>query len=154
MITKYDVWYGGLVNNGRIESETLQELLADLEGREIEFCIRPRRARTTSKQRRYYHGVVIAMLAQSMVENGVTGTRGGPITQSEVHKMMAQRFLRNSVVDETTGEYIEYVRSTNALTTREMTEYIERIRAWALDMMELTIPDAEALNNTTIITQS
>lgn len=139
---KTDVFYPDRIVDGRFVTRPVLDLMRELENAQIEVCIRPRRSYTSHPQRRYYRGVVIAMLGLAMRGHGVNGPHGGPITDEQVHEMCAQRWLRRTVmVDPGTGECMDVVMSTSALTTGEMTEYIEAIRAWALDVFGLDIPD-------------
>jgi hypothetical protein len=39
---------------------------------------------------------------------------------------------------------MDIVMSTSNLTTGEMTEYIEHVRKWAMDTLDLDIPDPNA----------
>lgn len=145
MAKKTDIFYPDRVVGGRFVTRPVLDLLRELEDQQVEICIRPRRNYTSGGQRRYYRGVVIAMLGLAMRGHGVNGPHGGPITDEQVHEMCAQRWLRRTVlVNPDTGECMDVVMSTSALTTGEMTEYIEAIRAWGLDVFGLDIPDPKS----------
>jgi hypothetical protein len=141
-VKKTDVFYSERITDGRFVTSAVKELMRELEGKQVEVCIRPRRNYTSNPQRRYYRGVCIRLLAMTMRENGINGPHGGPITDEQVHEMCAQRWLRRTVVISTdTGECMDIVMSTSNLTTGEMTEYIEQIRQWASETLALDIPD-------------
>lgn len=145
MAKKTDIFYPDRVVGGRFVTRPVLDLLRELEDQQVEVCIRPRRTYTSHPQRRYYRGVVIAMIGLAMRGHGVNGPHGGPITDDQVHEMCAQRWLRRTVlVNADTGEFMDVVMSTSALTTGEMTEYIEAIRAWALDVFGMDIPDPKS----------
>lgn len=78
---------------------------------------------------RYYWGVVLAYISD---ETGYT--------KDEIHQLMQQKFLRyaKSVLD---GEEQLFVRSTTSLNTKEMTDYIESIRTFAITELGVYIPD-------------
>jgi hypothetical protein len=142
MAKKTDIFYPDRVVGGRFVTRPVLDLLRELEDQQVEVCIRPRRSYTSLPQMRYYRGVVIRLLAMAMRDRGVNGPHGGPITDEQVHEMCAQRWLRRTVlVDADTGECMEIVLSTAKATTGEMTEYIEAIRQWAMEVFELPIPD-------------
>jgi hypothetical protein len=145
MAKKTDVFYPDRVTDGRFVTHAVKELMRELEGIQCEVCIRPRRNYTSNPQRRYYRGVCIRLLAMTMRESAINGPHGGPITDEQVHEMCAQRWLRRTVVISTeTGECMDIVMSTSNLTTGEMTEYIEHVRKWAMDTLDLDIPDPNA----------
>ena len=130
-----DAFYPDRIEQGRFVTRQVLQILRQLEGKQVEVCIRERRSYTTNPQMRYYRGVVVFLIAERMRSDGVTGPYGGPITDQEVHELLAAKFLRVSVcVDLDTGECVDYVKSTAKLTTREMSEYIEAVKAWALEM--------------------
>lgn len=142
MSKKTDVFYADRVTNGSFVTSAVKEILRELEGKQVEICVRPRRNYTSGSQRKYYRGVCIRLLAMTMRESGINGPHGGPITDEQVHEMCAQRWLRRTVVISTdTGECMDIVMSTSNLTTGEMTEYIEHVRKWAMDTLDLDIPD-------------
>lgn len=139
---KTDVFYADRLVNGHFVTRPVLDLIRQLENSQVEVCIRPRRNYTSNPQRRFYRGVCIRLLAMTMRESGINGPHGGPITDEQVHEMCAQRWLRRTVVISTdTGECMDIVMSTSNLTTGEMTEYIEHVRKWAMDTLDLDIPD-------------
>ena len=139
---KTDVFYSDRIVDGRFVTRPVLELMRELENAQIEVCIRPRRNYTSNPQRRYYRGVCIRLMAMTMRANGINGPHGGPITDEQVHEMCAQRWLRRTVlIDSSTGECMDIVVSTSNLTTGEMTEYIEQVRQWAMETLALDIPD-------------
>lgn len=56
----------------------------------------------------------------------------------EVHEALKQKFLTPRIV-EIDGEVYE-IRSTKKLSTAEMTEYLNRIHAWATSELGLLLP--------------
>lgn len=144
MAKRHDIWYPDRIVNGQFVTRAVRELMASLEDQQVEVCVRPFRPRTSLKQHRYYRGMVIELLVEEMRNHGVTGPHGGPITHEQVHQMMAQRFLRESVlIDEESGEYMDIVRSTADLTTGEMASFVEAVRDWAYETFGLDIPDPD-----------
>lgn len=141
---KTDIFYPDRIVDGKFVTRPVLDLMRDLNDCQIEVCIRPFRPRTSLKQHRYYRRMVIELLVETMRGHGVTGPHGGPITHEQVHQMMAQRFLRESVLlDEETGEYMDIVKSTADLTTGEMVSFVEAVRDWAYETFGLDIPDPD-----------
>jgi len=144
MAKKTDLFYPDRVVNGQLVSRAVRELMRELEDQQVEVCIRPRRNYTSHPQRGWYRGIIIRMITIELRGRGVNGPHGGPITDEQVHKMLAQRFLRESVLlDEETGEYMEVVLSTSEITAARMAEYCDQVRKWAWDTLDLKIDDPD-----------
>lgn len=140
-----DVFYPDRVVNGQFVTPAVKALMREMENEQVEVCIRRRRAYVTIPQHRYYRGLVIAMIGAALREAGITGPHGGPITNEQAHEVMAAKFLRTTVViDFDTGDCVDLIKSTAKLTAAEMSEYVDRVREYALNHMDLFIPDAEA----------
>jgi hypothetical protein len=71
MAKKTDVFYADRVTDGRFVTSAVKELMREMEGKQCEVCIRPRRNYTSNPQRRYYRGVCIRLLAMTMRESGI-----------------------------------------------------------------------------------
>ena len=144
MAKKTDIFYPDRVVDGRLVTRAVLDLLRELEGSQVEVCIRPKRHYATVPQMRWYRGVCIRLLAMCMRDHGVNGPHGGPITDEQVHQMMAMRFLRETVcVIPETGECMDIVPSTSKITTARMSEYWQAIQHWAFEVFDLTIPNPE-----------
>lgn len=129
---KTEVFYPDRIEGGRFLTRPVLQLMREMEGLQVEVCIRHKKWYTTPPQMRYYRGVVISMIGDKLREDGWTGPYGGPITDEEVHQTLSTMFLRFSVcVNPGTGESMDMKRSTTELTTREMSEYIDNIKKWA-----------------------
>lgn len=144
MAKKGDLFYADRVTDGAFVTRPVLALLRELEGQQVEVCIRKRRNYTSGPQRGWYFGVVIWLIREEMRRLGVNGPHGGPITDEQVHQMMAQRFLRESVlVNPETGEYLDVAMSLTEITAWRMAEYCEQVRQWASDTLGLHIPDPD-----------
>ena len=80
-------------------------------------------------QNRYYFKFVVGEIS------AYTG-----FTKDETHEALRMLFLREDKVIKATGESIPSSRSTTELTTTEFEEYLEQIRIWALNTLEIYIP--------------
>jgi len=54
---------------------------------------------------------------------------------------MKEAFLKDSIVIEATGEVLDGVRDTSSLTTSEMMDFIADMQQWAIEALDLYIPD-------------
>lgn len=65
---------------------------------------------------------------------------GQILTPAAAHRILKSIFLgREEVLNRRTGEVVLVGGSTTELTVREMTAYIESIRAWALEEAQIVI---------------
>ena len=76
-------------------------------------------------QNNYYWGVVLNYIGNQ------TGYE-----PEEVHENMKQEFLRDHEVQ----NFMYHIKSTTELTTEEFEDYLEHIRRWAAQFLELYIP--------------
>jgi hypothetical protein len=61
-------------------------------------------------------------------------------TREETHQLMGKMFLKYAkLMPDGTEQY--FVRSTSSLTTKEMTDYIEQIRTFAITELGVYVPD-------------
>jgi hypothetical protein len=89
----------------------------------------------TSPQNRYYWGCVIPILT------GAFRDLGHELTNQEVHSFLKGKFNTISIINETTGEFIDMPRSTAGLNKEDFGYYIESIQRWAAEFLSVVIPD-------------
>ena len=94
-----------------------------LEGKDAEVIIRVPKKGRSNPQNRYMWGVVYSLLSE------VTG-----YTTEEIHDAMRMLFLLDR------DRKVPTLRSTTALTTVEMEEYLSKIRAWASMNLSCYVP--------------
>lgn len=101
--------------------------LAHLEGKRVEVIVQPWRKARSDQQNAYYWAVVISLISE---ETGYTS--------EEAHESMKMLFLR------VPGEkgMPDRVKSTKDLNTAEFSEYVESIKRWAAEKLNVYIPDA------------
>jgi hypothetical protein len=114
--------------------ESYERYLLSLRG-EIELIVRKWKKKRTDNQNRYYWGVVIPILCESL-----------GYSDEEMHEALKWQFLRN-----TTREKLPTVKSTVGLSTIEFKNYIEKIVAWAAEQ-GIIIPGPNQIehDNTTV----
>ena len=110
-----------------INPAKLKQHLLPLKGQIVMVTAEKLRKHRTDDQNRYYRGVVLKTIAD---QSGYSGQE----ELEDLHYEMQRRFLPNR------GR-LNIPVSTTALDTVEMTEYIENIRRWAAEELQLYIPD-------------
>ncbi len=86
----------------------------------------------STPQNRYYWGVVIDILSNHI-----------GYTSDETHEILKHKFLRDWKKIKTSKGIFEYVytKSTTGLSTRDMENYLGRIREWAVIDLNCSIPE-------------
>ena len=111
-----------------INPAKIKQHLLPLKGELVAVTADKLRRHRTDDQNRYYRGVVLKTIADHC---GYAGSE----EMESLHQEMRRRFLpkRGS---------LSIPVSTTSLDTKEMSEYIENIRRWAAEELQLYIPDA------------
>lgn len=106
------------------------------DGWEVEIEITRLRATRSQKQNAYYFGKVLPML------NEHTGQ-----SVDTLHDLLKVKFLsRTEIIQDAEGHIVEQVilgRSTRHLNTAEFAQYVDEIRLWAAETLQLDIPDPD-----------
>lgn len=125
--------FKGVIKNGVFipELPDYQDYLNLMEGETVEVSIKKYRSSRSSEQNRYYW-----MIVGSISE--YTG-----YTKDEVHSLLGSKFLKDHIDVEEGGAMKRYtvVKSTTSLNTEEMSTYIEEVKTWASQELNLFIPD-------------
>lgn len=126
----------GTVSDGRLVLDARQafiEAVRTLEGRQVVLELRQSRKRS-NQQNRYYWGAVLTIVQYGMKQVGVT------MSIEQVHDLMKFKHLKAEYVT-TDGEIINSIGSTTDLNPIEFSDYIDRIREWALEYLNIDIPE-------------
>lgn len=121
----------GMVKNGVFKPfypELQQKQMMALEGKVTIASYRQQAKHRTIPQNKYYFGVVVPILADYC-----------GYTKGEMHDALKMKFLRKH--NDTVPGCPDTSRSTTDLSTVEFNEYIENIRAWAVNEFMVHIPD-------------
>lgn len=124
----------GRINSGR---KNLIRVLKSFAGKKIILTIERKFNKRSTLQNAYLHGVVFAMIRERLLELGHEQAR----SKSWVKQAMKEAFLKDSIVIEATGEVLDGVRDTSSLTTSEMMDFIADMQQWAIEALDLYIPD-------------
>ena len=121
------IWRGQ-IENGKlklVQPDLFKRYLTSLRG-EVEVIVRKWKKRRTGNQNRYYWGVVIPILCESL-----------GYSSEEMHEALKWKFLRNRMHKE-----LPTVKSTANLSTIEFNNYIDEIVRWASEE-RIHIPEPE-----------
>jgi hypothetical protein len=83
----------------------------------------------SGNQNRYYWAVVVSVLASEL-----------GYFKDEMHDILRRKFLGYTKPNPATGEEEWFAKSTTTLNTQEMEEYLESIRVWAINALDIYIP--------------
>jgi hypothetical protein len=131
------------VSRGQITHQTdFKVLLSAFEGKRVSITIENKKARRTSPQNRWYFGVAIVLIRRRLVE------LGNQISQEATHdlvKVAVAKYHPYLMLDEIvipdTGKVLKRIRSTTELTTTDFMGYKEAIQQWAVEVLDIDIPD-------------
>lgn len=124
-----------LIQNRRAFDEAVSRLNPEWQ---LEVTVKRQRATRSTLQNRYYWGVVIDALVRHCDHN---------YTPDEMHEICKAKFIPKTLaVCDGNGEVVcEYVfgGSTRRLNTEQFGDYMETIRQWAAESLDLIIPDPD-----------
>ncbi|WP_396195906.1 recombination protein NinB [Flavobacterium sp.] len=126
------------VKNGTLTRNTnlIKDAIQTFEGKQIVIKIEKAKKKRSTPQNSYLWGVVVPIVQNTLKEVGHT------LTKDQTHDLLKLKFLKETlIVDESTGETIERIKSTTELSTSQMMDYFAGIREWIFDFFGVTIPE-------------
>ena len=111
------IWRGNIDDNGKLtlyQQNLFKKYLFSLRG-EYELILRKWKHRRSDNQNKYYWGVVIPILCETL-----------GYSNDEMHEALKWKFLRNRE-----REKLPTVKSTTSLSTVEFKNYIDEIVQWS-----------------------
>lgn len=135
---RLELTFFGRVVNGeiRLPQRFKKEVGRLFDNQPIEVTFRKKKKRRSTQQNRYYWGVVIALIREFLNDQGES------LTAEQVHEILKNKFLKETLIDETTGEITgEYSKSTTELSKLEFADYVVLCQKWANDFFDLDIPE-------------
>ncbi len=97
-------------------------------GEEVEIEIRKRRSKRSASQNKFWHGVVVALLAEHC-----------GYTHDEMHEALKAKFLG----EDDLSRGLRRIGSTRKLNTLEFADLTERVMVWAAGELGVVIPSPE-----------
>jgi hypothetical protein len=122
------------VKNRALFDEYLRSLSRDKEY-EVEVEVRPKRRYRSVFHNAYYFGVCVQMICDRLREFG------HDVDKEMTHEFLKSRFLFNELNDEKTGEVMKIPKKTRDLTTSEFMDYLEQVKQFAAETLDIYIPD-------------
>ncbi len=104
-------------------------------GMDIEITVQRKRRRRSLLQNAYYHGVVVPIVQQGLLDAGYK------VGREQVHDFLKATFHKCELVNEATGEVLQTVGSTTGMSTLQMMEYFQAITLWAAEYLNVQIPE-------------
>lgn len=97
--------------------------------------VKPKKRFRSDVQNAYYWGVVVAMIADRLRE------LGHDVDRDLAHEFLKGRFLFSELTDPSTGEVMRIPRKTSELATGEFMDYLEHVKQFAAETLDIYIPD-------------
>lgn len=125
--------------NGKVIAgrTTLAKALKQLSGLHLTVTIEKRIRKRSNEQNAYFHGVVVPMVSEAMTEAGWREA----VDLGWVKAFIKKQFLTRTAFNEKTGEGVEFIQDTSALTTSEFMDLIADVQKWGSEYLNIYIPD-------------
>ncbi len=122
------------------DSDAKRELLRQMGLLQGKFRVRVTNAarNRTNQQNKWYHSCIVKSFAEYWSD-----CSGEPVMTEQAHEWLKAKFLSYSVVNNITGEYETFVKSTTKLSTKSMAEYCELCRDHLAKSCNIIVPDPD-----------
>lgn len=123
------IFTGEVTTSGNFKLDSairFHEYIKMFSGQRIELIIRKPKSKRSTLQNNYYWGVVVELLSSELGYD-----------QDELHEILKYKFLKK----ESALNGMEYVKSTTKLTTGEFEDYLEKIRRWSAEFLNINVPE-------------
>lgn len=122
----------------------LAAAISNYEGQRVELTIEKAKNKRTNPQNRWYWGVAVEMVSIRLLE------LGSPMSKEDAHNLIKlavgkiePSLIYHELVIESTGEVLTKLKSTSELTTTEFMAFKQHIQEWAVDTLDIQIPDPD-----------
>lgn len=120
------------------EGRHFDEALRALNGKRVVVSVAEVKKTRSSQQNRYYWSCVVKLITDAFRD------AGNMVNADDVHDFLKAEVGKLSQVLVTVeGEVFRGPGSTAKLTTTEFSNYIEAVKAWAADRLDLKIPSPD-----------
>lgn len=114
----------------------LDETLHNLPIGDYVITITPNRKTRSNQQNAYLWGIVYPSVLFGLQDAGWE-----IIDEEQVHEYCKQAFAAREVINKDTGEVLILPNSTARMQTAEFNVYVDKIKAFALEYLNITIPE-------------
>lgn len=135
MIFKGKALNGRMVANYRRE---IEDYLLEIEGEDIIVNIEPFNKRKRSEYQNRYYWVVIRQIRKAFRNLGYDWT------DERTHTYFKHLYLSDVIIDPITRQETELLKSTSSLSVKQFGEYLESVIQFAIENLDMEIPDAES----------
>ena len=119
-----------------IDAEALRSVRLYYKDAKLLITVKKFSGKRSLPQNRWYRGCVVPAFKQAL-----TSLWGEEPTNEEVHELLKQKFLSKQVPDPETGQIMLIPKSTASLTKEEFYVFVEKVRKWAAENLQIDIPD-------------
>ena len=116
--------------------QLLNEALDSLPIGDYVITITPNRKTRSTQQNAYLWGIVYPSVLFGLQDAGWEIT-----DEEQVHEYCKQVFAAREVINKDTGEVLSLPNSTARMQTAEFNVYVDKIKAFALEYLNITIPE-------------
>ena len=102
---------------------------------DVTIEVKPMKRYRSNFQNAYYWGIVVAMISERLRE------LGHDVDRDLTHEFLKGRFLFTELLDPSTGEVMRIPKKTSELTTAEFMDYMEYVKQFAAETLDIYIPD-------------
>ena len=114
----------------------LDETLHNLPLGDYVITITPNRKTRSNQQNAYLWGIVYPSVLFGLQDAGWEIT-----DEEQVHEYCKQAFAAREVINKDTGEMLNLPSSTASMQTTEFNVYVDKIKAFAFEYLNVTIPE-------------
>jgi hypothetical protein len=129
----------GQIKGGKIflyNQQRFVQDIADLKDCNIELTVR-KKGNRSSQSNKYYWAVVVEEIRIRFKQ------LGHRLSAEEVHEFLKEKFNPIEIVNGETGELLGMTGGSTAdMNQPEFSDYVDRIKAWASETLEIYIPDS------------
>lgn len=125
---------GSLTNSKQSELNRFVESFA---GKRIKISVERKYNQRSNNQNRFFHGVVIPIIQQGLIEAGWNEAKSFEWTKD----FIKMNCLVKEYVNENTGEVKKSIGKTSELSTSEFMNLISEIQQWASEYLNVYVPE-------------
>lgn len=137
------LYYHAKVEDGeiRITKRFKKEVVDAFNDKSIKITVERNRVKRSQPQNAYYWSVVLPYVRDGFIDVGNVLQRNGESIML-VHELMKEKFIGNGKeIADKHGQVHKLKSTTTALTKDEFSEYIDNIKQWSAEYLNISIPD-------------
>ena len=132
----------GIEMQAALRKKMSAEVVNTYAGKDIMITVRSARKVRSTRQNRYYWGVVLPLILEGFIDAGNDLQTGNADHLDMIHQEMKRLHLDNGLdVVDAQGEVHRLPPSTRRCDVAEFMDYTDRVIRWAQDCLNVTIPE-------------